>query len=648
MSLKVEYNSDSDSLIDDFFIPVVSNSISYDRMAAFFTSDSLSVTASGIAGLIKNGGHMRLLISQHISLEDLEAIESGYTDVDDYLINKYKNEIFDDNRIKNDTLEALGWMISQGKLDIHVVFVTFRSSIDEIDNSFIFHQKVGLMTDCFGNSLAFEGSINETAAAWIGNDESFHVYQSWIPIIDLHYDACRKKFEKYWNEGSTDRKHTKTVPFPKVLADEWILRVPQEVDDLKIMRGEVLIDSPISCSYDYSSLKKHQKRAFDIYMEEKKGIVSMATGTGKTRLALSIGRSLAKSGLIKLIVVIVPNNDLVEQWNDDLYPCFSDLNPIIVTINSSSDPNIGRISRYVHFGAFTIVCTRYSDYELFYPDVIGVSENTFVICDEVHNLGSEQKQLLLKGSIKPIQYRLGLSATPERPYDDAGTSFIQDELGPIIFNYGLKEALSDKVLCDYYYYPIVYELSAEERKSVQKLIGMIQKEDTSVSDEIQIRISNIYKTSKGKLEPFYQLIKSDNSILERSLIFVHSKEYGLFIQNIIMEICPTLSYKTYYGGEPDSILRDFSNGSISCLITAKRISEGVSINDINTVILLSTARSDTETLQRVGRALRKNPNDPNKVAVIVDFLETNRMKIEHSSDNERYLFLSDLAKEVIQ
>lgn len=61
LNLKTAYYSDEDNLLIDFYIPALSNSIKYDRVAGYFCSNSLAVAAKGIAGFINNGGRIRLI-----------------------------------------------------------------------------------------------------------------------------------------------------------------------------------------------------------------------------------------------------------------------------------------------------------------------------------------------------------------------------------------------------------------------------------------------------------------------------------------------------------------------------------------------------------------------------------------------------------
>lgn len=62
LDIKFKYDSDEDDLINDFYKPVLSNSIEYYRMSGFFSSTSLAISARGISNFIVNGGKMKLIV----------------------------------------------------------------------------------------------------------------------------------------------------------------------------------------------------------------------------------------------------------------------------------------------------------------------------------------------------------------------------------------------------------------------------------------------------------------------------------------------------------------------------------------------------------------------------------------------------------
>ena len=72
------YRSDSDRLLEDFYIPALKQSVSYDRAVGFFSATMLSFAAQGISSLVENGGSMRLIFGGELDASDAEAIASGY------------------------------------------------------------------------------------------------------------------------------------------------------------------------------------------------------------------------------------------------------------------------------------------------------------------------------------------------------------------------------------------------------------------------------------------------------------------------------------------------------------------------------------------------------------------------------------------
>lgn len=59
--LKLSYDSGLDDILWDFYIPVLSMAKTYDRIAGFFSSSSLALSARGLEEFISNGGKMRLV-----------------------------------------------------------------------------------------------------------------------------------------------------------------------------------------------------------------------------------------------------------------------------------------------------------------------------------------------------------------------------------------------------------------------------------------------------------------------------------------------------------------------------------------------------------------------------------------------------------
>ena len=105
--------------------------------------------------------------------------------------------------------------------------------------------------------------------------------------------------------------------------------------------------------------------------------------------------------------------------------------------------------------------------DLLATDNQNVLSSSLLIVDEVHNIGSPSNVKNLSNKLNHIPYKLGLSATPEREYDEIGQEFIDKEIGPTIFEFNLKSAIKKGVLCEFDYKTIKYNLTKEENEKVQ-------------------------------------------------------------------------------------------------------------------------------------------------------------------------------------
>ncbi len=164
LPLDISYRSDTSNVVSDFYVPCLENSVLYRRAAGYFTSSGLSLAAKGIAHLIRNGGHIRLVASPHLTEADLTAIANGYGSRDEILRAALARDVEDaKTEIEKDRLAALAWLISNGTLDIKLAF-RVEPYTRRVQRG-IYHEKIGIFTDAEGNRVAFTGSQNETVSS---------------------------------------------------------------------------------------------------------------------------------------------------------------------------------------------------------------------------------------------------------------------------------------------------------------------------------------------------------------------------------------------------------------------------------------------------------------------------------------------------
>ena len=197
-NIQLSYNSLSDEIVVDFYIPCLEQAVMYKRAVGFFSSNILLQISKGLGAFADHGGRMKLLVSPQLEPEDYEAIKKGY-DARQYVTEKIIKD-FDFNieyNQKDARFEMLAYMISSGLLEIKIV------ALEENNEIAMFHRKEGIMEDESGNQIAFSGSGNETYNGYNLNDEDFDVYCSWKS--DESEQRCAIKelsFDRVWNDCS--------------------------------------------------------------------------------------------------------------------------------------------------------------------------------------------------------------------------------------------------------------------------------------------------------------------------------------------------------------------------------------------------------------------------------------------------------------
>ena len=273
-------------------------------------------------------------------------------------------------------------------------------------------------------------------------------------------------------------------------------------------------------------------------------------------------------------------------------------------------------------------------------------DDTLFIFDEVHGAGSNSFVENLTGRLSVYRYRLGLSATPEREYDDDGNDFLKNEIGEIIFTFSLKDAIKKGILCEFNYIPLSYSLTEEEKAKKKKIIAAFnakKEAGEAVKDtDMFTQLSLVNKTAIDKINEFESFIASRPELLKKSIIFVQTMEYGEKLQDALVKYSDR--YHTYYADDEKSNLTAFSEGRIESLLTCKKISEGIDISSVTNIFLFASDRSKLVTTQRIGRALRLDKNNPNKKATIIDFILNETGENDSNADTERAEWLKDLSE----
>ena len=621
--VKVCLDTSEDNLIDELYTPCLKWAERFDRGVGYFTTGWLTYNVAGLSDFASRGGKMRLITSPILSTEDTDAI-IGAENQDGSAFLRLEAALLENVEIlkqemEADIINAFSWMLYDGIIDMR--FAIPCEKLEEGD----FHDKFGIFYK--GNdALSFSGSINDSKHGF-QNYESIKVFKTWAGTQE-YVDADTARFEKIWNRKD---RNLKMFTIPQAVKNKiFELRTP---------------DRPYSLPAG-SNKWVHQDIAVKTFLEKEHGILAMATGTGKTITALRIINQLFEEGRIHRVIITMFGNDLLDQWAKQMREKYKN-KQIYYHYESHKE-----ISKFImHPDNAILLISRDAGnlsklLNLFSRAPGDYKNDTLFVFDEVHGAGSSSFVENLTGRISPYRYRLGLSATPEREYDDVGNDFLQSEIGDIIFTFSLEDAIKKGILCEFEYIPLPYILTDEERAKKKKIIAAFnaKKEAGEPVDEKDMftQLSMVNKTAINKIDEFEALVAKNPNLLRKCIIFVQTKDYGELLQDVLVKY--TDRYHTYYADDEKSRLHDFAEGRIECLLTCKKISEGIDISSVTNIFLFASDRSKLVTTQRIGRALRLDKKNPNKKAIVIDFILEDAVENDNNADQERKEWLTGLSR----
>lgn len=681
INIKAVYNSEEDNILEDFYIPALSNSVAYDRAVGYFDAKMLTSAASGLAPFIQNNGYMRLICGATLTEEEYTAIAEGYGER--AIIEKLENQLeqiidSEHSALFKNQLNALTWLITHHKLDVKIA----------LRRHGIHHQKTGIFRDVSGDFIVFQGSANETNNALLPfNYETLNVFKSWQPELKEHFEPHLKNFQNLW---SNETRNTLVLDFSdvslKILSHKCpnVIR-PKIEEEIALWQKHIntFIKPPqISTepfipdkigSNDFE-LREHQRNALKKWKENNfHGLFELATGAGKTITAIYGAVKMYQSRKKLFVVIAVPYQNLADQWAENLNVfgirptiCYGGEGRWKETL---SEKVLAFKSGVIKFAAVVVVDATLSSKTHTFSDLLktidgDLEEHFLFIGDECHHHGAEAVASVLP---KQAALRIGLSATPDRGEEDIGNDRIQKYYGDVIAKYTLSDALDDKVLTPYEYHLIPVPLTEEETenyisisKKISKLVAIINNSKSSGEQEKQLNIlltkrARIINGSANKPLALSALIKTMKPIKHSLFYCAEGKlddgdqadeDEGIKQIEIISSVLHDHGWKScqFTANENkqrrNEILADFKNEKIHSLVAMKCLDEGVDIPACSTAFILSSSRKPRQFVQRRGRILRKSPGKER--AVIYDFFAT--LPLDNIEDIEvgRRLLIAEL------
>ena len=597
-------------------------------MMGYFASSSFAAIAPGLATFLRNTqAPLRIVISPFLTDTDFDALARDDAYLADLARKLLVDEIPTEQHLARHTLECLAWLIVQRRLIFKIAVM----------RDALFHPKVWLFQDV-NSSAALHGSTNLTKSGLALNREQLTLSRDWSGEESVYAIVrLRNEFDDLW-AGGDDDCHVLDLPDAVArdvvetyktdrMPDDAHLRIlwnrahklPDPVPQEELSQRAALT-IPSHLNYESGDFA-HQGEAVRAWEAAgRRGILEMATGSGKTITAMICASRLQdeRNGLI--VVVSAPYRPLIEQWCDEIGQFGVD--PVNLTAVGGPLARSGEIAqagRRIRTGLSRVEVLVVSNDTLCTDDfnerLAGLSPDKLLVADECHNLGADS---FASNPPEYFDYRIGLSATPERQYDDAGTQALRAYFGETCYTFTLEQAIGN-CLTEYDYHVHFVELTSSEMDEWNELTRQIGTQAWRLEDgepgayleNLLRRRRLVLETASRKIDTLASLIDAqDLRALRHTLVYATDKDpeqlnavNGLLSSRRLL-FHQLTQEETASRHRTNRILASFQEGVIQ-ILTAKRVlDEGVNIPQIRLAYLLASTTVRRQWVQRRGRLLR--------------------------------------------
>ncbi len=645
------YEIPDDDLVGEILVPAMRSCDDLRIGVGFFSSRCLAQIAPGLAVYVNDTSNtLKLMVSPVISEEDQKAIESGVREPQT-ILNRAIERLFEKARlsesaIEQHTVETLAYLVASDRLEIRVVLMERG----------MYHKKIYLLRS--GEQwLAVHGSSNATERGLLVNGEQMSVDRAWKDgeQSEKRVEIFLGQWDRRWNN-----QHPKSLtvevdqaleilrsyagPTPPTVADFWEAwhrdyeagLAPELPFGFRPVPIDHRLKIPDTLVWR-EGLFAHQGAAVDALVENGGGILSMATGSGKTRTALiAISEFQDRQTEHLCVVVLAPTRPLIRQWAEDIRDF--GIEPIVLS-------GIGKERRKKELEqlSFAFSSIRPRTEVLLLTNSLfmrkGSAERTwledlpdsvccFLVADEVHNLGAPS---FVNDPPEYFDHRIGLSATPIRQYDPDGT----DQLfgffgGPPRYEFSLGDAIEAGCLAPYRYYLHEVQFKSDEMDYYEDLTKQLVRAGFCIDDDgrtvgLSDRVARLLRDRRALVEQAdaklnaleSQLTSMGAESVTKTLIYtsakavVPGKTRQITAVNEMLQRLNIFShqYTAEETGKSQSrkILEQFGSGDYQVLTSMRVLDEGVDIPQTDTAFLLASSTVEREWVQRRGRILRHTP-----------------------------------------
>ncbi|MFX1284765.1 MAG: DEAD/DEAH box helicase family protein [Promethearchaeota archaeon] len=655
----------------------------------------------------KNNGKIKIIIGVPRN-QELNLLLMARNELAENFEEILKEDFLNQINLRSDLDEhykLLAWLLYYNRIEIKFAIPVFSTEekISELLFERILHEKIGILSDG-QDYISFSGSSNMTYMAWSQNREEIKTFRSWDDT-KKYAQLDFEKFQLYWDNKDSCLK---VSSFPKGLKDYIISKYkPKDLNKINFSHFDHVFNEHIKTTSFYKLFEEFSKNstwnftegllipniekdkpwepqrdALD-HLDKNKfiGFLAMATGTGKTKTSIfasyNLYLKLKKEGLKLITIIGVPDRYLVDQWYKELnryskyvIKCYHE-NP---TWKKELRNHIDKILLLEQDHCYIVGTYKSLKPEILNREVInkkGLSKRSRVlfIADEAHSLGTPTGIFLME-NFNP-DYKIGLSATPQRHFDEEGTLKILDWFlneNRDLYELTLKDAQELGVVCKFEYKIFKCYFDDNDIKQYEDLSTQISKIRGIAREDYRTILLNqradIIKKCKHKRKVLKSIILDliNKKEFEKCVIYCRDKEHiTRDVRSVIMELYSQKQFKISFNlidGNMDNkerqiYINNLANKDINTLIAMKCLDQGVDIPCLEKAIFMASSGSALEHIQRAGRILRKNKKKEEPVVIYDIIVLPNSNQMERHPrlakniiriENQRITFFADYAE----
>lgn len=352
--------------------------------------------------------------------------------------------------------------------------------------------------------------------------------------------------------------------------------------------------------------------------KQRKALIVMATGAGKTRTVIALCELLQRCNWIKRVLFLADRVALVRQAANAFKQHLPDSNPVNLVTEKFTDSRVYLSTYPTMMGQINEVENGARRFGVGYFDL--------VIIDEAHRSVYQKYRAIFEYFDSLL---VGLTATPKDEVDRNTYSLFDLEKGVPTYSYDLDQAVADGFLVPYKPVEvqvkfvregIKYEdLTDEEKEEWDAIEWDEEKED--VPDAIDAAALNKWLFNEDTVDKILKMLMqrgqkvSGADVLGKTIIFAKNHNHASFIEERFDKNYP--HYKGSFARVIDNqvkyaqtLIDEFStpHKPFQIAISVDMLDTGIDIPELLNLVFFKIVRSKTKFFQMIGRGTRLRPD----------------------------------------